>query len=161
MFSLPQIIEEDIQELDAALCELLARSEASLCLLIDIGGFLITQKGALQKFDTVTIGALASASYAATQAIAGMVNGSNFDSIYQRGATYSLLLESVNSQCLLVVLFDANINVGVVKYYSASTLARAAEQLRKAQQRDPDKGLDLSTLNLADPSPLFRRKSEA
>jgi hypothetical protein len=35
---------------------------------------------------------------------------------------------------------------------------RIAAQMLTAQQRDPGAGLDLSVLNMADPSGLFRRK---
>jgi len=34
-----------------------------------------------------------------------------------------------------------------------------ARQLKKARRRDPGSGLDLSEMNLADPAPLFRKKS--
>ena len=44
MFSLPQLIEEDIRELESALNDLVNKSEATAALLLDIGGFLIAQQ---------------------------------------------------------------------------------------------------------------------
>ncbi len=159
MFSLPQFIEEDIQEIESALGDLVTKSEATAAMLLDIGGFLIAQQGKVEGFDYTTIGALASASFAATQAMAGLVSETNFSSVYQQGESYSLLLHSIDGQCLLAVIFRAQISVGVIKYYSTGTIGRIGDQLNKARERSPDEGLDLSSLNLADPSQVFRKKS--
>ena len=45
MATLPQLIEEDIQRLDDELREFLDKSDATTALIIDKGGFLITQPG--------------------------------------------------------------------------------------------------------------------
>src|ERR1041385_6961773 len=45
------------------------KSEATSAMVLDKGGFLITQSGDTRRFDTTTIGALAAAMYAATQGI--------------------------------------------------------------------------------------------
>jgi hypothetical protein len=46
-----------------------------------------------------------------------------------------------------------------VKYFAIPAVKRIAVQLQIAQERDPGAGLDLSELNLADPSEVFKRKS--
>ncbi len=113
MATLPQLIEEDVSELERALQELLVKCDAGAALIIDKGGFLITQCGEYREFDTTTIAALSAASFAATQSIASLVSEANFTSVYQQ----------------------------------------------EARRRDPGSGLDLSEMNLADPAPLFRKKS--
>jgi hypothetical protein len=65
----------------------------------------------------------------------------------------------VDENCLLVVIFKATVSVGVVKYFSAPAAKQIADQMRVAQERDPGGGLDLSVLNLADTSDLFKRKT--
>jgi hypothetical protein len=57
------------------------------------------------------------------------------------------------------VVFKANISVGAVKYFAAETIKKVAKQLKVAKKRDPESGLDLSAINLADPTPLFTRKT--
>ena len=157
MPGLPQFIEEDIQQLDNALRDLLAKSEASVALIIDKGGFLIAQQGALQGFDTTTLAALAAGSFAATQGMAGLVSEPNFNSIYQQGDSYSLLVQNIDENCLLVVIFKAKTSVGAVKYFSAATLAQVATRIHHAQLRDPNARLDLSLLNVAETQGLFRK----
>ena len=158
MASLPQLIEEDVQQLDTALRELLTKSEATAAVIIDKGGFLIAQAGDTNAFDMTTLAALAAASFAATQGIASLVSENNFSSIYQQGETHSMLVQNVDEYCLLVVIFKAHMSVGVVKYYAANTIPVVTQQMKSAHERSPGEGLDLSMINVADTADLFRKK---
>jgi predicted regulator of Ras-like GTPase activity (Roadblock/LC7/MglB family) len=158
MGTLPQLLEEDIQRLDDVLREYLERSDAATALVIDKGGFLIHHKGDARRFDLTTIAALASGAYLANQTIANLVHEENFDSVYQQGENFSMFVTNVDESCLLMVIFAAKVGVGMVKYHATETRKQIADQLKTAQERDPSAGLDLSVLNLADPSELFRRK---
>lgn len=158
MATLPQLFEEDIQQLDDVLREFLGRSDAISALIIDKGGFLIAHHGDSRQFDLTTIAALASGAYLANQTIANLVREENFDSVYQQGETVSMFATNIDEHCLLVVIFKAQVGVGVVKYYATTARERIAAQLKLAQERDPGGGLDLSVLNIADTSGLFKRK---
>ena len=159
MATLPQLLEEDIQLFDDALRELLKQSDATTALVIDKGGFLITQQGDGRQFDLTTIAALASGAYLANQTIANLVHETNFNSIYQQGEKFSMFVMCVDENCLLVVIFQAEVSVGAVKYFAAPTVKRIALQFQIAQERDPGAGFDLSEINLADPSELFKKKA--
>ena len=159
MSTLPQLIEEDISEINSALEDLCFKGDASIAFLIDKGGFVITQSGPEADFDVMTLAALSAASFAATACIASLVREKNFSSIYQQGENFSLLVVDVDEHCLLTVIFKASLSVGAVKYFATDIVRRIAMALQIAQNREPGPGLDLSMLNLADPSPLFRRKS--
>jgi predicted regulator of Ras-like GTPase activity (Roadblock/LC7/MglB family) len=157
--ALPQLIEEDLRVLDAALAALVTRSEASMAMLIDQAGFLITQAGESSQVDTTTLAALAAGSFAATQSMAALTRETNFNSVYQQGDESSLLILSVDQSSLVVVLFKTHISVGAVKYYARGTVAQVGEQLKKARERDPANTIDLATLNLEDSVAFFHRKS--
>lgn len=159
MGTLPQLLEEDVKQLDEALSELLDKSDATTALVIDKGGFLITHWGDARQFDLTTIAALASGAFLANQTIANLVHETNFNSVYQQGEKFSMLVVSVDEHCLLVVIFKATVSVGAVKYFAAPAVQKMAWQLKTAHERDPGEGLDLSVLNLADSENLFRRKS--
>ena len=156
--TLPPLNEADINEMDGALDEFLGQTDATTALVIDKGGFLITQTGDTRRFDATTLGALAAAMYAATQGIASLVSEVNFSSVYQQGENFSLLVHNVDENCLLLVIFKAQISVGAVKYYALNTITQVAQQMLTAQARSPDEGLDLSVLNIADTADLFRKK---
>jgi len=159
MPTLPQLIEEDVKSLDETLRELLSRTEATTALVIDKGGFLICSQGDAQKFDLTTIAALASGAFMANQTIATMVHETNFNSVYQQGEKFSMFVICVDDYCMLVVIFEAGVSVGLVKYFANPAVARVAAQLQVARDRDPSAGLDLSVLNMADTSEFFKRKS--
>jgi predicted regulator of Ras-like GTPase activity (Roadblock/LC7/MglB family) len=158
MATLPQLLEEDIQQLDAALRELLKQSDGTTALVIDKGGFLIAQQGDTGQFELTTIAALASGAYLANQTIANLVHESNFNSVYQHGEKFSIFTLAIDDYSLLVVIFEAHLSVGAVKYFAMPAALKIASQLKIAQERDPGQGLDLSVLNLADPSEVFKRK---
>ncbi|HYG24718.1 MAG TPA: roadblock/LC7 domain-containing protein [Verrucomicrobiae bacterium] len=159
MATLPQLIEEDIQQVDAALRELLKHTEATTAIIIDKGGFLITHQGDARQFDLTTIAALASGAYLANQTIANLVNETNFNSVYQQGENFSMFALCVDEHCLLVVIFRAELSVGAIKYFAMPAAEKIAEQMKMAREREPGTGLDLSVLNLADPSEVFKRKA--
>src|SRR5216684_2704637 len=155
MATLPQLIEEDVQLLDRVLRQLIQDSDSTSALVIDKGGFLITHGGDSEQFDLTTIAALASGAYLANQTIANLVHEENFDSVYQQGEKFSILVLNVDEYCLLVSIFPVEVSVGAVKYFALRASARIARQLEAAHERDPDGGLDLSVLNIADTSDVF------
>jgi predicted regulator of Ras-like GTPase activity (Roadblock/LC7/MglB family) len=158
MATLPQLIEEDMQRLNNALLEFIGQTDATAALIIDKGGFLITHQGDSSQFDVTTIGALASGAFMANQTIASLVNEPNFNSVYQQGEKSSMLVVNIDEHCLLIVIFSANIGVGIMKYFAAGAIRKIAGQLVVARNRNPDGGYDLSILNLADSESLFRKK---
>ena len=160
MATLPQLIEEDIRVLDEVLREFIANTEAIATLIIDKGGFLITQQGENHDFDLTSIGALASGAFMANQTIANLVNETSFNSIYQQGEKASMFVCNVDEHSLLVVIFKSHSGVGVVKYYAATAVKRVARQLKIARERTPESGLDLSVINVAETAPLFRKKKK-
>ena len=158
MATLPQLIEEDMQRLNDALLEFIGQTDATAALIIDKGGFLISHQGDSSQFDVTTIGALASGAFMANQTIASLVNEPNFNSVYQQGEKSSMLVVNIDEHCLLIVIFSANIGVGIMKYFAAGAIRKIAGQLVVARNRNPDGGYDLSVLNLADSESLFRKK---
>ncbi|HUA66322.1 MAG TPA: roadblock/LC7 domain-containing protein [Alphaproteobacteria bacterium] len=157
MATLPQLIEEDIRNLNETLQQFIAHTDTAAALLIDRGGFLITHLGD-EGFDLTTIAALASGAFLANQTIAGLVNEPKFNSIYQQGENFSMFVISVDEQALLVAIFRSQAGVGVVKYFASTAIKNIARQLKVASERAPGQGLDLSMLNVANAGPFFRRK---
>ncbi len=158
MPGLPPLIVEDVQLLDSALDELLQKSDATLALVIDKGGPVIHQRGAVDQFDTTTIAALAAGSFAATQAIAERLTETHFTSIYQQGERLSLLFCDIDANALLIIIFRAELSAGAVKYYAAATTSRIFRQFQRARTRAPGQSLDLVAENLLDVSTIFGNK---
>ncbi len=159
MLSLPLLISEDIDTIDAALRVFISASGSRLALFIDGGGFIVTRQGDEGGIDTATLGALAANSFAATQAIARIIEDDTVSSLYQEGNQNSLLILSVGEFGFLAVVFPAAIGVGSVKFFGQEVVNRVSRQLATARDRSPGEKLDLSALNLVDAAPLFRRRA--
>lgn len=159
--ALPQLIAEDVRELDRLLAELVSRSEASAAMIIDKAGFLINQAGDFERFDSTTLAALAAGSYAATQGMASVVSEPNFNSVYQQGENFSLLVQNIEGDTLLMVVFAAHVSVGAVKYFANTTVQLLSKRFEAARGRDPAASLDLATMNMENSSEFFRKVGQS
>jgi predicted regulator of Ras-like GTPase activity (Roadblock/LC7/MglB family) len=160
MHTLPQLLEEDIVAMDAALGELLAKSDAATAIITDKAGFCLVEKGDTENFDTTSVAALASGSFEATQAIARIIN-ENFSCVYQQGEKYSMLVNNIDEQTVLIVIFPNSVSVGLVKFYSAETIKACADQFTAARGRAPGQGIDLAMINVADTAGIFKKRPDA
>lgn len=158
MATLPALIEEDVQRINAALNEFLSKSEAKAVLLTAEGGFVVLHAGHTGDFDVTAFGTLAANARYATQAVAELIDEPNFNTLYQQGERFSLLATTVDRYHTLIVLFSAKQSVGAMKYYAVPTIQTIADQLKKASARDPKNTIDPVSLNLSSTSELFRRK---
>jgi predicted regulator of Ras-like GTPase activity (Roadblock/LC7/MglB family) len=156
--SLPQLIEEDLTQLNAIFDDFLLKSEADSVLLTAEGGFLVSTHGKIKNLDTTTIGALASNSFEANKAIASMIGESEFTSVYQAGAQNSIYVQSIDGFNLMIILFPVRTAVGAIKYYAQAARESVAKVFARARKRSPE-GLDLALLNVADTAELFKRNA--
>lgn len=158
MGSCPQLADDDFAEIRAIFTDFLAKSEADSVLLTAEGGFLITQFGKTEALDTTSLGALASNSFEANKAIAGLIGEPNFSSVYQAGEQFSMYVQSIDGFNLMVVVFPVFIAVGVIKYYAQEARDAVARIFQRARERTPGEGLDLAMMNLTDSTQIFKRK---
>ena len=147
--------------MDRVLGELVSRSEASAALIIDKAGFLIAQTGDFGEFDSTTLAALAAGTFAATQGMASVISEPNFTCVYQQGENFSLLVRNVDAESIVVVVFQAQVSVGAVKYFANSAVAVLAQQFELAQQRNPEGGIDLAMMNMEDSTGFFRKVAQS
>ena len=158
MGQFPQLIQEDLDHLDAVMRELLDKSEANVALLVEKAGYLIHQCGNQDAIDTTTFATLGSNAYNAVQFMAQLVNENNFTSMYQQGENFSTLMVNVDENSLLVIVFPTHLTVGSMKYYATPAARSIAERIELASARAPGAGLDLSDLDPTDVKSLFQKK---
>jgi len=158
MGQFPQLIQEDIDTIDAAMGELLDKSEANVALLVEKAGYLIHQRGSQESLDATTFATLGSNAYNAVQFMAQLVNESNFTSMYQQGERYSTLMVNVDENALLVIVFPTHLTVGSMKYYAAPAAKIIGERIQFASARAPGTGFDLADLDPTDVAELFQKK---
>ena len=155
MHTLPQLFEEDLTALNGVMGELISQTEATTVVLTDRAGFRITEKGDLERFDTTSLGALASGSFLANQEIARMIGENDFNSCYQQGEHASMFICNVGTWGVLIAIFPAMVSAGLVKHYSIQAGFNLAKFLQLAYERAPQAGMDLSLLNIAESTQIF------
>ena len=158
MSALPQLVGEDVNRLESTLRNLVERTAATVGFVTDSAGFVIARHARSGDLDTMTLGALCANTYAASAAMAGLIGETTFSSVYQEGKKSNLLISALGDAALLVVLFEVGVSGDSVKYYASIAVNVLAAHLRTATYRAPLARIDLATLNVADPSELFRRK---
>jgi len=161
MAEFPQLLEEDFNCFNEAMKQFLAKSEASLALIVEKAGYLIQQAGKADGIDTTTLATLASNAYNATEFMAGIINEPGFTGMYQQGDSFSTLILKIDDNALLVAIFPAGLGVGAVKHFATGTVQEIAAQLVTAQQRNPDIKIDLTDMDATDVQGVFRKKQDA
>ncbi len=61
---------------------------------------------------------------------------------------------------LLIVIFQAELSAGAVKYYAAETARQIAGQMQRARARAPGESLDLVSENALDVSTVFTKNRQ-
>ncbi|MHB8521940.1 MAG: roadblock/LC7 domain-containing protein [Limisphaerales bacterium] len=158
MLTFPQLTEDDKQAFEAALGDLIRKSEALMALIVERAGYLIQQWGDADKYDTTQLANLAANSFNATEFMTTLLGENDFSSMYQQGEQVSTLILNIDHRCLLVIIFRSTLSVGVVKYYASRTIHQLAEQLQIADARAPGEGIDPALLNITDSAEFFKKR---
>lgn len=143
--------------MDGSLDELLRKTDATAALIIDRGGPLVTERGQTKDLDTTTMAALAAGSFSATQAFAERVGETDFTNVYQQGAKNSILVSMIDESLLMILVFRAELGVGIMKHYAKVAVEKVAVQLAKARERAPTETVDLVSMNSFDAAEIFRK----
>lgn len=158
MLTFPQLTEDDKQAFDAALGDLIRKSEALMALIVERAGYLIQHFGEVDNYDTTQLANLAANSFNATEFMTNLLGENDFSSMYQQGERVSTLILNIDHRCLLVIIFPSTLSVGVMKYYASRTIQQLAEQLQLADARAPGAGIDPALLNITDSADFFKKR---
>jgi predicted regulator of Ras-like GTPase activity (Roadblock/LC7/MglB family) len=106
---------------------------ASHVLLLDKSGQLISAQGQAGQRDVIALGALLAGAFSSSRQVAEILGERDFRTILQQGVHESMYTSLVGDQWLLVVVFDRQTHVGLVKVLarkSVDELARVLERVR-------------------------------
>ena len=115
--------EEDQVQIAACLQRLMADSGASYSMVIDRSGQILSEESDDIRPEMVHLGALIAATYASTQEMARILKEDGFKTLFQEGLKEKIFTETVRGRWLLVVIFNHQAQVGMVK-----VLARTFER---------------------------------
>jgi predicted regulator of Ras-like GTPase activity (Roadblock/LC7/MglB family) len=130
-----QVNEEDTAQITACLQRLLADTGASYTMVVDRAGQIIAWESESDHPEMTHLGALLAATYASTQEIARILNEDSFRTLLQEGMREKIITETIEEHWLLVVIFDHQAHLGLIKVLTKRTTNILANILGVARAR--------------------------
>jgi predicted regulator of Ras-like GTPase activity (Roadblock/LC7/MglB family) len=125
------VSESELGNIARILGRLTEDTGASQVLLLDKSGQLISAQGQVGQRDMLALGALLAGAFSSSRQVAAILGERDFRDILQQGVHESINTSLIGEQWLLVVLFDKQTHVGLVK-----VLARkATDELERVLER--------------------------
>ncbi len=139
-----RVTEEDTAQISACLQRLLADTGASYTMVVDRSGQILAYESDGHRPEMTHLGALLAATYASTQEIARILNEDSFRTLLQEGLREKIITETVADHWLLVVIFDQQAHLGLIKVLAKRTTGILSNVLQIAQSRPIQKRSGLS-----------------
>lgn len=132
------LFEEDVERVNATLDVFLRETEAKCVLLLDKSGQLIAVRGLTDTMDTMSLSALAAGAFASTREIARLIGEPEFSVLFHQGRREHIHVSLVDSETLLMAIFDDRTTIGMIRLYAKDTeeeVARVLAELRRHRDR--------------------------
>lgn len=125
------VSESELGDIARVLGRLGQETSAGQVLLLDKSGQLISAQGNVGQRDTVALGALLAGAFSSSRQVAEILGERDFRDILQQGVHESINSTLIGDQWLLVVVFDRQTHVGLVKVLAR----RAVDELERVLER--------------------------
>jgi len=102
--------------------------------------------------DVTVIAALAAGSFAATRELARRIGEIEFNALYHQGNGSHMFMNSVDDDTIMITVFGADTNVGLVRYYSVAAAQSVAAILKSLRHAGHGFTFDASDISAA---PIF------
>ena len=99
--------------------ENLLRDTVSICIILsNIDGEILNTVGDSSNIDSMNIAPLAAGSFATTKGIANILGEREFSLLFHQGVENNIFISNIESYAILIVIFDKNSILGVIKQKS-------------------------------------------
>ncbi|RKY21684.1 MAG: roadblock/LC7 domain-containing protein [Planctomycetota bacterium] len=136
--------ENDIREINDILQNFLEASKAKAAILIDIDGHLVTRRGDTQNIDITSVAALVAGSFASTKQVASLLGEPEFSVLFHQGKHESIHISLIAERTMLVILFNDNTTIGMVRLYANEVARKIEEVLERQTASEPELSEDLA-----------------
>ncbi len=131
-----KIIHFDIPQYEGVkkyLGELYSKTRAKVVLFADMAGQIIGERGDTAEMNTTVLSALAAGDFAATAEIAKLVGeGDRFKLHLHEGESKNVYLTNVGDQFFLIIIFEANVALGMVRVYTKKAVESLLSVIEEA-----------------------------
>ena len=126
----------DIDAVSSAVDRLLSATGAHSAMVVDRTGQIVTIAGQPLAFDTTSFATLAAADFSANDQLARLIGEPDFTSLAHEGENESLYVADIAHRLLLVVLFDKQTTLAIVRMLAPSVAQELAGIFDSALSRE-------------------------
>lgn len=137
--------EEESGMIAKCLGRLMDETGASYGMLIDRAGQVLVSHGDFHQAEMMHLGALLAGSYASSREMARLLREDNFRVLVQEGTREKIFTETVDDRWLLVVVFDHQAHLGLVKVLAKRATKSLSGILQLVIERNDKRRADLAT----------------
>lgn len=134
------VTDEHRVQISSCLQRLMGDSGASYSMVIDRGGQILAWESDNVRPEMAHLGALLAATYASTQEMARILKEDGFKTLLQEGLREKIFTETVRERWLLVVIFDHQAHIGLVKVLARRSAEVLAHILDLVEERSAEIG---------------------
>src|SRR5512136_2830862 len=127
--------EEEFDRINSILSRLWVDANAKIVFLVDKNGQQIAAKGDLDKVDATSLASLTAGNVAATDGLAKLIGEKEFSLLFHEGEKDNLHISIVGKRGILVVLFDQNSSLALVRLRVKKASRELQEIFDKVEQR--------------------------
>ncbi len=125
---------ETYKALSEIIAELAGNTRARTIIFSDMNGHPITQRGTATEIDISNLSALAAGDFSATAEMAKIIGEKRqFKFIFHEGEKYNAYLSNVGNNFLLILIFDSQTALGMIRIYTKRAIGALSDVLQKAE----------------------------
>jgi predicted regulator of Ras-like GTPase activity (Roadblock/LC7/MglB family) len=110
------IYNEEYILIKNVLKELKDKTRAEIIFITDAEGHCIASTGGMEESELNSISSLIAGSFAAVNGISQMLNIDKFTTVLTESESKSLHIALINEKTILIVVFDNNSNLGIIRF---------------------------------------------
>ena len=131
--------EEESQSIEECLARLMGETGATYIMLLDRAGQVLAWQGEGHRAEMTHLGALLAGTYASSREMARLLKEDSFRVLVQEGTREKIFTETVEDRWLLVVVFDHQAHLGLVKVLAKRATQSLAIVLHLVLERNQSK----------------------
>ena len=127
--------EEEYQRIKSIIAKLRTESNAKLVFLVDKNGQQIAAAGDVRSIDATSLASLTAGNVAATDGLAKLIGEKEFSLLFHEGEKDNLHISIVGKRGILVVIFDLNSSLALVRLRVKKASRELQEIFEKVEER--------------------------
>lgn len=129
--------EETYNSISKVLEELHVNTRAELIVFCESNGYPVLHKGSVDNLDLPIISSLAANNFSATAKMAAMLGEKDtFKFLFHEGEHTNMYLSNVGFNFILMVIFDAEVALGIIRIYTKKAIDALTQILSSIKEEE-------------------------